>query len=616
MFYQNFVKTTLISPKLYVGNPKANRLEIEKVLNTLNSSFAIFTEMSMIGYTAGDLFFRDDVIEEAYNELDNLLKNNKYKGIVILGMPYKIDNILLNTAFIIKGDKIYGIVPKMHIPNTRDFYEKRWFESGRRFIDKIKTVKWNDEEIPFGNLIFDVGSFKFGVEICEDSWAAITQGNLLTLNGCGVIVNLSASNDYLGKEEVRRNIVLDSSRKNSGIYIYSSSGINESGSETIFKGHLMVAQNGTMLNENNDFSFETKILEADLDISKMKHETTINSAYRDQLFSVNIDVQTIKIALDSTSEYEFVNLESVKRKPLSLKDTNYVFEMQAYALAKRIKHTNAKCVVLGISGGLDSTIALLAATKAMDILSRPRTDVIAVTMPALGTSDLTKGNAVKLIELLGCEKRVVPILNEARSQLELIGHDTVTTDVTYENTQARMRTMILMNLANKESGFVIGTGDLSELALGFCTYNGDQMSMYNVNGGILKTMMQEMLENITKDMENKELAEVLISVLNTKISPELIKGQVTEDVLGRYDINDFIIYRYLSFGDSEERLIYLIKKVFNLEEKTAKNYVSNFIKRFYREQFKRTASPDGVKILDISLSPRTDLRIPSDLKRN
>jgi len=618
MYSKNFIKVASVTPKLKVGNPQYNVTEMLRLLKGIKSSITVFPELGVTAYTCNDLFYQESLLTSTKEAIDTFLQNNPDTGIVVFGAPFEIDGVLYNCAFVVKQDKILGIVPKFYLPNTGEFYEKRWFQSGFDIVGKVKQVTYLGQTVPFGHLVFKdtKDECSFGIEICEDMWAPISPGNILAINGARIILNLSASNEVLGKREIRRRSILEHSRRNAGAYVYSSAGVNESTSETVFSGHNVIAQNSELLVETENFNQDSEIIYGDVDIAKIDFARRTNASYRDTLNRYSFEYQIVEFELTETKDYDFEKkLDSTPFVPK--KEILEVFEkiaaLQENALIKRIKHVRAKSLLIGVSGGLDSTLALLIAVRVYDNLHKDRKEIIAVTMPGLHTSDITKKNALDMMEALGVTTLDIDINNHVKEHFKLIGHDGKTEDITYENTQARARTMILMNLANKHHGIVLGTGDLSELALGWCTYNGDQMSMYGINAGIPKTLVRFMIHNYAMHKFDESVRGTLLSIVDTPITPELASNQKTEDTIGKYEINDFIVHRLLRYGDNEERVRWLLRKVFDLTEKEAYNYAENFYRRFYSQQFKRQALPDSPKILDISISPRGDLRLPSDI---
>jgi NAD+ synthase (glutamine-hydrolysing) len=618
MVNNGFVKISMISPKLQVGNPLFNVKQMLLALDHNSSAIAVFPELGISAYTCNDLFFQKSLFDDVNQALSYFLEHNKYSGIIVCGLPIIVEEMVLNAAAVIQQGKILGVIPKFYLPNTKEYYEKRWFKSGFDVVDHIKEINFLDQAVPFGNLIFVYEDIHFGVEICEDMWATITPGNLLSVNGANLIINISASNETLGKDAIRRNAVLEHSRKNCGIYLYCSAGASESTSETVFSGHNIVACNGTLLTEAEKFSLETEILYADLDILKLAYERRNNSSFRDSLLKYRYKYQTVPFHLIATSDFHFTTpiyeLPFVPRIN-QLKDFQKIASIQEYGLAKRMQHLGLKSLVIGVSGGLDSSLALLIACRVFDTLHLNRSGIYAITMPAMATSDRTKHNAIELMDKLHVHADEINIEKNVIDHLHLLKHDGITEDTTYENAQARARTMILMDLANKVNGIVLGTGDLSEIALGWSTYNGDQMSMYNVNGGVPKTLIRFMIKMYADHIFDNDIKTCLYDILDTPITPELKKEQSTEKLIGKYEINDFILYRFLVCGDDEARIQFLLRKVFILTDSSINEYTSNFFKRFYSQQFKRQASPDSPKVLEYALSPRSDFRMPSDVKR-
>ena len=616
MLNKGFIKVCSATPMLKVANPKFNVVEILKVLDNNKASIVVFPELSLTGYTCQDLFYSNTLLEEALLELKYFLDNNKFEGIVTLGLPLINEGSLYNCAVVIQKNEILGVIPKRSLPNSHEFQEKRWFKPAYNSI--LNKINLFGKYYPFGNIIFHdyKNQIHFGVEICEDMWSTISPGNIMALNGCNIILNLSASNDVLGKNEIRRSSVIESSRKNCGAYVYASAGVYESTADTVFSGHDIIASCGEIIEESESFSLDSTILYGDIDLYKINYQRRQNTNFHD---NIHIDFvhQDVSFELLETN-YEFER--ELNKNPFVPNDEtesfNKIRKIQEFALIKRIKATNSKSIIIGVSGGLDSTLALLVACDAFKALKMDLKNIIAVTMPGFGTSKRTKNNAFNMMERLGVTLMELPIANEVMSHFKLIDHDPNVHDVTYENAQARYRTLILMDLANKYNGFVLGTGDLSELALGWCTYNGDQMSMYGINAGIPKTLVRYMVKcHALKDY--KFIKDTLLDIVDTPISPELKdEFQQTEDSVGKYEINDFILYRYLIAGDSKDRINYLLKIAYNLNDEETSKYTNNFFKRFIHQQFKRQALPDGPKIIEISLNPRGDFRLPSDIERD
>ncbi len=617
MYHNGFIKVASVTPILKVGNPKFNIEEMLRILQDVKSSITVFPELSVSSYTCNDLFFQESLLSGVKEGVQYLLQNNPYKGILIIGLPLEIEGVLYNTAFVIQKDKILGIIPKYYLPNTGEFYEKRWFQSGFDIVNKVKTITYLNQTVPFGNLVFkDEFDLSFGIEICEDMWAPISPGNILAINGARIIINLSASNEVLGKREIRRRSILEHSRRNAGAYVYCSAGTSESTSETVFSGHNVIAQNSELIIETENFSQTSEVIYGDIDLSKIDFSRRTNASYRDTLNKFDYEVQEVPFHIEETKDFTFEKkFDSTPFVPKVniLQDFEKIAALQENALLKRIKHVRAESLVVGISGGLDSTLALLIAVRVYDNLNMSRKNIIGVTMPGLHTSVRTKKNALDMMHNLGITVLDIDINNHVKEHFKLINHDGVTQDITYENTQARARTMILMNLANKHKGLVLGTGDLSELVLGWCTYNGDQMSMYGINAGIPKTLIGFMIYNYAMHKFDESVRDTLLDIVDTPITPELASEQKTEDTIGKYEVNDFIIHRVLRYGDDFNRIKWLLSKTFEMDEEMCHNYAKNFFRRFYTQQFKRQALPDSPKILDISISPRGDLRLPSDI---
>ncbi len=613
-----FIKIDAVSPKVFVGNPRQNMRIIKDVLATSKADIVVFPELSVTGYTASDLFFQSQLLNDAFDGINELLKDNPFKGIVVLGSPFDYQGLMYNTAFVIQGDQVLGIVPKLYVPNTQEYYEKRWFTSGLKIIDTVDHVTFNQQTVPFGSLLFETAdeSVSFGIEVCEDMWAPFTPGNLLALKGAKMILNISASNETFGKRDVRKRTIIEHSRKNMGAYIYASAGASESTSETVFSGHLVAASTGELLLETEDFNPDTVRITADIDLESIRFKRQHYSSFRDLKVSLTYPVQRVKIHVEPALSYTFETpLDQTPFVPKG--DPRAAFEklssLLEAALYKRLSHIAAQSIIVGVSGGLDSALALMIATKTADALGLKRRAVQAVMMPAKANSKRTKTQADSLIEALQVSRREIPIDQAVDDHLAVIGHDQTTMDTTYENAHARMRTLILMNLANAHQGIVLGTGDMSELALGFATYNGDQMSMYGINQGIPKTLVRYLVAGYGAYGFDADINAITQAIIDTPISPELIPGQNSETMIGTYEINDFILARFLRHGDSEARIAFLIADVFGLSDDETKTYVTRFFKRFFAQQFKRQASPDAPKVIDVALSPRTDFRLPSDI---
>ena len=612
-----------VSDTIY--NVQMIKKQIDEAVNK-NIQIISFPELSITGYTCGDLFNQDILIDKSYEGLKDLVDYSKDKMIVIIvGSPIKCENKLYNCAVVINNGKILGIVPKTYIPNYNEFYEMRWFKSSNDL--KIKEINLFNEIVPIGvDLIFTSkldDELKFGVEICEDVWSLYPKSNDYASSGASIIFNLSASNETIGKYDFRKELIKMQSIKTISGYVYSSSGINESSTDLLFSGSSLIYENGKLLSENNRFDFNSNLIYSDIDIKRLVNDRRKNTSFisnTDKEYR-NIYFTTSKNNLISRkySKYPFVPSNEDKRE----ERCKEIINIQSSALAKRLKHTNIKKCVIGVSGGLDSTLAFLVIKKAFEKLKIDNKNIIAVTMPGFGTTNRTYENALDLIKINNATLKEIDIKKACLVHYSDIDQDINNHDITYENAQARERTKILMDIANKENALVIGTGDLSELALGWCTYNGDHMSMYSVNSSIPKTLVKYLVKYIADtDKKNKK---VLYDILSTPISPELLpadeKGnikQITEDKIGPYILHDFYLYHFFRYGASPKKIYMLAVNTFENEysEEEILKWLKVFIKRFFTQQFKRSCMPDGVKVGSISLSPRGDLRMPSDASYN
>lgn len=612
-----------VSDTIY--NVQMIKKQIDEAVNK-NIQIISFPELSITGYTCGDLFNQDILIDKSYEGLKDLVDYSKDKMIVIIvGSPIKCENKLYNCAVVINNGKILGIVPKTYIPNYNEFYEMRWFKSSNDL--KIKEINLFNEIVPIGvDLIFTSkldNELKFGVEICEDVWSLYPKSNDYASSGASIIFNLSASNETIGKYDFRKELIKMQSIKTISGYVYSSSGINESSTDLLFSGSSLIYENGKLLSENNRFDFNSNLIYSDVDIKRLVNDRRKNTSFisnTDKEYR-NIYFTTSKNNLISRkySKYPFVPSNEDKRE----ERCKEIINIQSSALAKRLKHTNIQKCVIGVSGGLDSTLAFLVIKKAFEKLKIDNKNIIAVTMPGFGTTNRTYENALDLIKINNATLKEIDIKKACLVHYSDIDQDINNHDITYENAQARERTKILMDIANKENALVIGTGDLSELALGWCTYNGDHMSMYSVNSSIPKTLVKYLVKYIADtDKKNKK---VLYDILSTPISPELLpadeKGnikQITEDKIGPYILHDFYLYHFFRYGASPKKIYMLAVNTFENEysKEEILKWLKVFIKRFFTQQFKRSCMPDGVKVGSISLSPRGDLRMPSDASYN
>lgn len=642
----DFYRVAACVPEVSVGDTEFNKTKILEKLSEAydyKASLIAVPELAVTGYSCQDLFFQDALIKASNKALSEIIESTKGRSeVIIIGAPLQLRNKLYNTAYVIRDAKVLGIAVKTMIPNYHEFYEKRWFVSANELEISSVNIKDTglelenmDYEVSIGNnLVFeDTGSFSFGVEICEDLWSPIPPSNTLALAGAEVIVNISASNETIAKREYRKNLVKHQSASCLGDYLYVSAGSSESTQDLIFSGHSILAQNGALINENRDFIADDYLMIADIDIEKIRYDRKLSTTFADSclMFKEKISqINRVKLPYNSIpeSDGEYINAPKhpfiPKSKDKRIKRCNEIFDMQVSGLVKRLSITGAKPVV-GVSGGMDSTLALLVAAKALKKMKRAASDLIAITMPAFGTSDRTYNNSLELIKALGTEPLIIDIKDACIQHLKDIGHDIEDKDITYENTQARERTQVLMDYANKHNGLVVGTGDLSELALGWCTYNGDQMSMYGVNGSIPKTLVRWMIDSVVENNIFPAASDVLKDILDTPISPELLPPdengnivQKTEDKVGPYELHDFFIYNSLRYGFRPSKVYYLAKKAFkdDYSEEEIKKWITLYYRRFFNQQFKRSCMPDGVKVGSVSLSPRGDLRMPSDASAN
>jgi len=627
----DYVKLAAVSPELRIADVAYNREEIIRLVREETSidedlQGMVFPELALTAYTAGDLFFSKDLLDAAMKSLKIIAEETaNIPCILILGLPLRHKGKLYNCAAVLLQGKLLGVVPKVHLPNYNEFYEARWFTSYEKSHGNRLFVE-GFGEVPFGHLIFESAFFRFGVEICEDLFAALPPSTSLSIQGAEIVFNLSASNELVGKYQYRKNLVNMASAKNIGAYVYASAGPLESTTDVVFSGHLMISEYGKMLKENQRFATSSEVIKAYVDLGRIQGERLRNTtfqkeqplaAHEAELVSFKGVEGTVKSFDRILDPHPFVPSDPLVRKERAKE----ILAIQSHGLFKRLHHLNLKKTVIGISGGLDSTLALLVIVKTYQLMNLPLENIITITMPGFGTTDRTYQNALTLCRELGTDLREISIVEASFQHFKDIGHSKDVHDATYENVQARERTQILMDVANKEGAIVIGTGDLSELALGWCTYNGDQMSMYSVNGSIPKTLVRYLVKYFYEEEFQGPIAEVLEDILMTPVSPELLpKGdqdellQKTEDLVGPYELHDFFLYHYMKYGASFQKILFMAVHAFqgHYEEAVIKKWLKVFIRRFYSQQFKRSAMPDGPKVGSISLSPRGDLRMPSD----
>ena len=620
-----FIKVAAGVPRCTVADVRANTVEIKKLIDkadTAKINRMCLPELCVTGYTCGDLFFSDALLTSAKNALKEITEYTAGKyPVVIVGVPLLYASKLFNCGAVVSGGKILGIVPKTYMPNYNEFYEQRQFSSGV-FAGKDASLNICGTAVPFGTeLIFshnEMSDYTFGIEICEDLWAAATPSERLCRGGANIIVNPSASNEVIGKSEYRASLISSTSARLLCGYIYTSSGSGESTQDLVYSGHCLICENGTALAESAPFE-EKELTVTEIDLKKLAGERHKNTSFEPLAGFKTVTFEQKQITTEIT--------RSIAKNPFvptGSDDINSraeaILKIQSYGLKKRLEHTRSKTAVIGISGGLDSTLALLVTVRAMKLLNRPLGDILAVTMPCFGTTSRTRSNSEKLCNLLGVSFKEVNITKAVNQHFADIEQDPQCLDVTYENSQARERTQVLMDIANKSGGMVIGTGDLSELALGWATYNGDHMSMYAVNSSVPKTLVRYIIRH---EAENAEpaLKEVLLDILDTPVSPELLpadeKGEIsqkTEDLVGPYELHDFFLYHILRNGESPKKIYRLALIAFNgdYDKETVKHWLTVFIRRFFSQQFKRSCLPDGPKGGSVTLSPRGDWRMPSD----
>ena len=619
-----FLKAAAFSPALRVADCTYNAQQILADVQAAAArgvKLAVFPEFCLTGYTCGDLFLQHTLQTGALDALQTVLDGTRtLDTVVLVGLPLLVHGKLYNCAAVLCRGQLLGLVPKTYLPNYGEFYEKRQFTPGNT---EVETITVCGQQVPFGtSLLFrcrSMPSFVLGVELCEDLWSALPPSTFHALAGATVIANLSASDETVGKAEYRRALVSNQSARLLCGYLYASAGHGESTQDMVFAGHDLIAENGTLLAETAPFEGGTAMTELDLD--RMVQERQRNTTFMPETVGytrVEFELPPVELALTrQVSPTPFVPQDTAARA----ERCELILRIQAEGLAKRIEHTHAKCAVLGISGGLDSCLALLVAVRACKVLHRDPKEIVALTMPCFGTTKRTRSNAEILCEALGVSFAEINITNTVNSHFADIGQDPQTYDVTFENCQARVRTLELMDYANKNGGFVIGTGDLSELALGWATYNGDHMSMYGVNAGVPKTLVRHIVQYVADTCGDKQLSDVLLDILDTPVSPELLPtaedgtiAQQTEKLVGPYELHDFYLYYVLRFGFGPAKIYHLARTSFagKYEPEVLLAWLKNFYRRFFAQQFKRSCLPDGPKVGSVTLSPRGDWRMPSD----
>ena len=624
-----FVKVAAAVPLVQVADCFYNIEKIEGLMRQASEKgvqIIAFPELSVTGYTCLDLFAQQTLLNGAEAALLQLVSNTADLDILtIVGVPLRTENRLINAAVVFQKGAIRGVVPKTYLPNYKEFQEQRWFTSATELRES--TISIGKEEYPMGShLLFRSGRLTAGIEICEDLWVPVPSSSLLAMEGANIIFNLSASNELIGKHAYLRSLICQQSARCMAGYVYASSGFGESSTDLVFAGNGIIAENGNLLAESPRFTMEEQLVISEIDIETLQNDRQVNTSFMygtSGLPKEKAQVVDFQVRIpDGFSLTRPVDPHPFTPSGEALKERcEEIFHIQVAGLAKRLVHAHAQTAVVGISGGLDSTLALLVTVMTFDALKMPRGQIIGITMPGFGTTDRTYTNACDLIRSLGVTLKEIPIKEACLQHFRDIDHDPSVHDVTYENSQARERTQLLMDVANQKNGLVIGTGDLSELALGWATYNGDHMSMYGVNGSIPKTLVKYLVEWVANHKVDDASRLTLLDIVDTPISPELIPAdengnikQKTEDLVGPYELHDFFLYHFLRFGSYPSKIYFLAQKAFAgiYDNATVKKWLYTFFRRFFQQQFKRSCLPDGPKVGSVSLSPRGDWRMPSD----
>ena len=643
-----YVRVAAAVPHMRVADCQYNATEIKKqITEAMQEGVEVvcFPELSVTGYTCADLFFTQQLQKNALAALEDICAYTRNLPIIVLvGAPLKVDNNLYNCAFVMTDGEVVGVVPKINLPNTGEFYEKRWFSSGRDVLEhnvnsirpRIPTIELWGSDVPFGiDLLFATKDYSFGIEICEDLWSPLPASTQLAIQGAEIIYNLSSSNCVTGKHEFRQRMITQQSARVHCGYVYTSSGIGESTTDIVFSGSTYIAENGDMLEIGDRFQMESSMIISEIDVERLRIDRQRNTNFTHDKYGHYRHIQVAP--LDEAIGDEAIGDEARDKGPLhrhftktpflpKRKDSDAycedVLNLQVHGLLRRWQHAHAQSLVIGISGGLDSTLALLVCVLAADRLGYHRSQIIGVTMPGFGTSNRTYTNAIAMMEQLGISIHEIPIRDMATQHLQDIGHDIDARDITYENAQARIRTLVLMDMANKYNGLVVGTGDMSELALGWATYCGDQMSMYGVNAGVPKTLVRYIVQYAAENIFGEETRAILMDIVATPVSPELLPtdeegniAQITEDKVGPYELHDFFMYYFLRYGFTREKIAFMAGIAFEnvYEQEVIDHWLDVFMRRFFTQQFKRSCLPDGPKVVGVSLSPRGDLRMPSDV---
>ena len=633
-----YVRVAAAVPHMRVADCQYNATEIKKqITEAMQEGVEVvcFPELSVTGYTCADLFFTQQLQKNALAALEDICAYTRDLPIIVLvGAPLKVDNNLYNCAFVMTDGEVVGVVPKINLPNTGEFYEKRWFSSGRDVLEhnvnsirpRIPTIELWGSDVPFGiDLLFATKDYSFGIEICEDIWSPLPASTQLAIQGAEIIFNLSSSNCVTGKHEFRQRMITQQSARVHCGYVYTSSGIGESTTDIVFSGSTYIAENGDMLEIGDRFQMESSMIISEIDVERLRIDRQRNTNFTHDKYGHyrHIQVAPLDEARDKGPLHRhFTKTPFLPKRKDSDAYCEDVLKLQTYGLLRRWQHTHAQSLVIGISGGLDSTLALLVCVLAADRLGYHRSQIIGVTMPGFGTSNRTYTNAIAMMEQLGISIHEIPIRDMATQHLQDIGHDVDARDITYENAQARIRTLVLMDMANKYNGLVVGTGDMSELALGWATYCGDQMSMYGVNAGVPKTLVRYIVQYAAENIFGEETRAILMDIVATPVSPELLPtdeegniAQITEDKVGPYELHDFFMYYFLRYGFTREKIAFMAGIAFEnvYKQEVIDHWLDVFMRRFFTQQFKRSCLPDGPKVVGVSLSPRGDLRMPSDV---
>ena len=624
-----FVKVAAAIPAVKVADCKFNAQQIDTQIAIADGKgvqIIVFPELCITGYTCADLFGQTLLLEEAEIALMQIMNNTRQMDIIsIVGMPLVVNGTLMNCAVALQKGKILGIVPKTYLPNHKENAEARWFSSAS---DHTETnIRFCGQNVPLGtNLLFDTAETCFGIEMGEDVWAPVPPSSNLSLKGAEIIFNTAAVTESIGKQTYLRTLLSQQSARCLGGYVFSSCGFGESTTDVVFGGNGLIYENGTLLTASERFSLKEQLIISEIDVERIRNERRNNTTFSANMAKYK-DQPAIHIGTELVNQRDLILTRPIEAHPFVPQGDalnqrcEEIFEIQVMGLAKRLIHTNCKTVVVGISGGLDSTLALLVCVKTFDKLGLPRKGIVGITMPGFGTTDRTYNNALHLMSSLGITIHEISIKEACIQHFKDIDHDMTKHDVTYENSQARERTQILMDFANKVNALVIGTGDLSELALGWATYNGDHMSMYGVNGSIPKTLVKYLVNWVALNGVDYESRNTLLDIVDTPISPELIPAdeqgnikQKTEDLVGPYELHDFFIYHFLRFGFRPSKIYFLACTAFRgtYNEETIKKWLTTFCRRFFQQQFKRSCLPDGPKVGSVGLSPRGDWRMPSD----